>query len=305
MTNIIGDRKPGVFDPGLARELNEKIEAEERQAKLKQKLEPKTENKEPKTENEELESKQVIIPKIQINTDDFIQLDINGLYGNKVLISPYELLGFNNMNYENTHKKLLKNGLYMPTPEIFMEFFMQVLNAYDGKSKLFNAKGKQLSTQEITDMYKHLTTDHKDIYNQNHPGVWTWLNSKYKLSAPILLNGIWYRELILGLDESDNFITKTEQLEDFVEKDIYKDTYAQLKFNKQGLPIKEDKNQSYNQGKNIKFYPPIDWRVATFSAEVGRAILKCTWIPDVWHPALGVFGCCEATQTGTNIGVHN
>jgi len=299
MTNIIGDRKPGVFDPGLARELNEKIEAEERQAKLKQKLEPKT-------ENEELESKQVIIePKIQINTDDFIQLDINGLYGNKVLISPYELLGFNNMNYENTHKKLLKNGLYMPTPEIFMKFFMQVLNAYDGKSKLFNAKGKQLSTQEITDMYKHLTTNHKDIYNQNHPGVWTWLNSKYKLPELILLKGIWYRELILRLDESDNFITKTEQLEDFVEKDTYKDTYAQLKFNKQGLPIKEDENQSYNQGKNIKFSHPINMAVAWFGAGSDGAILGCTWIPDSSDPALGVFGCCEATQTRTNIGVHN
>jgi len=294
MTNIIGDRKPGVFDPGLARELNKKIEAEERQAKLEQKLEPKTENK-------ELEPKQVIIPKIQINTDDFIQLDINGLYGNKVLISPYELVGFNNMNYENTHRELLKNGLYMPTPEIFMEFFMQVLNAYDGKSKLFNAKGKQLSTQEITDMYKHLTTSHKDIYNQNHPGVLTWLNSKYKVRVDKNNKKFGLRELILGLDKSDNFITKIEQLEDFLEKT----SYAQLKFNKQGLAIKEDENQSYNQGKNIRFYHPINMMVAGFGAGSDGAILSCTWFPEEGHPALGVFGCCEATQTGTNIGVHN
>jgi len=299
MTNIIGDRKPGVFDPGLARELNEKIEAEERQAKLKQKLEPKTENKEPKTENKELEPKQVIIPKIQINKDDFIQLDINGLYGDKVLISPYELVGFNNMNYENTHRELLKNGLYMPTPEIFMKFFMQVLNAYDGKSKLFNAKGKQLSTQEITDMYKHLTTSHKDIYNQNYKGVLTWLNSKYKVYSSIPTKEIWYRELILGLDKSDNFITKTERLEDFLEESIY----AQLKFNKQGLAIKEDKN--YNQGKKIMFNPPQDGMVAKFNADFFWANLYCNANPDSSDPALGVFGCCEATQTGTNIGVHN
>ncbi|MBU0963364.1 MAG: hypothetical protein KKD48_05670, partial [Nanoarchaeota archaeon] len=116
----------------------------------------------------------VVNPITQINADDFIILDINSLHGNQVLISPYELQDYNNLNYNSTHEKLLNNGLYMPTPNIFMNFFTKVTNTYNNKTKLFNAKGNQLSTQEVTDMYKHLTTNHIDIYNSKKPGAWTW-----------------------------------------------------------------------------------------------------------------------------------
>ncbi|MDD5133046.1 MAG: hypothetical protein PHD81_03055 [Candidatus Nanoarchaeia archaeon] len=273
MAKIIGDKGKSTFDPDLAREINEKFEAQKRKQAIEEKLNTK---KEP----------EIITPNTQFNTDDFIQLDIDGLYGNKALISPYELQGFNNLNYNNTHEKLIANGLYMPTPEIFMHFFMKIINAYDNSSKVYDTKGNQLSTQKITDMYKHLTTTYLNIYNvPSREGVWTWLNSKYKK-----INNILNRELVTGFHEG-LLITKTEPLGAFLQNDCFVD----LKFNKQGLPTQKSVNQNYEQGKNIKFYSPVDGWVARFVVGSGRASLVCGRNPDNSNPALGVFGCCEAT----------
>src|SRR3989344_7555081 len=60
----------------------------------------------------------------------YIQVGINGLHGTPVVISPFELEGFNNLTYNGTHVKLLKEGLYMPTPKIFMTHFNNVVDAY-------------------------------------------------------------------------------------------------------------------------------------------------------------------------------
>jgi len=120
MTNIIGDRKLGVFDPGLARELNKKIEAEERQAKLEQKLKPKT-------ENEELESKQVIIePKQVIIPNDnswIIENDKYAIQLSKSLIPPA------------TQEKQVNNYLANPNsfkPANYQELFLIGKILYDG-----------------------------------------------------------------------------------------------------------------------------------------------------------------------------
>src|SRR3989338_11461854 len=58
---------------------------------------------------------------------EYVQLDTNGLYGKRAVISKFELPGYNNMNYEDTHTKLLGNKLYVPTPRIFMHFFNKIL----------------------------------------------------------------------------------------------------------------------------------------------------------------------------------
>ena len=231
----------------------------------------------------------VIMPNTQINTDDFIQLEINGIHGNQALISPYELQDHNNLNYGNTHIKLLNNGLYMPTPYIFMNFFKQVISAYDNKTKMYTAKGKQLSTQEITDMYKHLTKNHIDIYKANNPGAWTWLNGKFIQDVNTEEFDL---ETVIGLN-NNQLVIKKEKLKSCLNEDCF----VKLDFNNQGLALQKDPKQKYHQGTNIYFWSPVDGRVARFDANSDRAyLLVCLRNPSGSIPALGVFGSCEATQ---------
>ena len=58
-----------------------------------------------------------------INPREYIQVGINGLNGTPVAISAYELQGSNNKNYEDAHRFALQQGLYIPTPTIFMTHF--------------------------------------------------------------------------------------------------------------------------------------------------------------------------------------
>ena len=69
------------------------------------------------------ETKEPIQLKANISLQDFIQTDITGINGNKTAISKFEFPGLNNLKWEDTHFKLNENGLYMPTPEIFMQYF--------------------------------------------------------------------------------------------------------------------------------------------------------------------------------------
>ncbi len=118
---------------------------------------------------------------LAVNADlsKYIQVGINGINGKPTLISPFELENYGGLNYEDTHVKLLENGLYMPTPKIFMTYFNGVMASFNGKGKLFHADGSEVRKELVQDMYLHLTKNHKNVYGRNNVGAWTWLNAKF------------------------------------------------------------------------------------------------------------------------------
>ena len=230
---------------------------------------------------------------VKSDLSKYIQVGINGLYGTPALISPFELEGHNNMNYDDTHLKLHENGLYMPTPLIFMTHFKNVIDAHKGKRSLQYADGTNVSSSVVEDMYKHFTTNHKNVYGRKDVGAWTWLNGKFVESKGA--NGLdieYLTEIRKG--KHVDFIVKRERLETA----LMLDRYVDLSFTKQGFaaPSAESSNQSYKQGENIYFYYPRKDNVARFNAYSGRAYLVCDGYPADSGSSLGVFGCAEGAS---------
>ena len=229
---------------------------------------------------------------LQVKTDfsKYIQVGMSGLNGSPVVISPFELENFNNMNYDNTHVKLLENGLYMPTQSIFMTHFNNVIQAFNRNRKLSYADGTEVPNNLVNEMYEHMTTNSKNVYGRSDVGAWTWLNAKF-------VDGNGFNRLalesVVGLTSDKKLEVKKIDLSDYMDEDCYVD----LSFNSQGLadPTSKSGDQSYNKGSNIYFWHPRKNQVAGFDAISSRADLSCGRDPSYSDSALGVFGCAEGT----------
>ena len=236
-----------------------------------------------------------------INPREYIQVGMNGLNGTPVVISAYELQGSNNKNYEDAHKFVLKQGLYVPTPKIFMIHFRKVINAAKGNGTLRYADGSFVTNSEIEEMYKHLTTNYKDIFGKGYPGAWTWLNGRFVEGTGCLSLDL---ETITGLNQDDTLRTDTEPLENCLNKDIFVEPI----FNRQGFPKSIHNSQTYLAGENIKFWYPRKGSVARFYAGSDGAYLDCYWYPTNTNPSLGVFGCAEGAgspKNSTSVNINN
>ncbi len=222
--------------------------------------------------------------EVKVDASKYIQVGINGLNGNPVVISPFELAGHGGLKYDDAHFKLAESGLYMPTPKIFMTHFGNVVDAFKTKKKLIYANGNEVPKDVVEDMYKHLTINHKAIYGSN-PGAWTWLNARF-------VNGTGFNGLDLEtVIEAKNKKLKTDK--EKLETCVDRDSFVYIDFNNQGLAKTISGNQTYSQGSNIRFWTPVKDRVAWFGASSDWAGLGCDRLPSVANSNLGVFGCAE------------
>jgi len=225
-----------------------------------------------------------------IDPRNYIQVGMNGLHGSPVLISKYEIAGANGKNYEDTHKFVLSQGLYVPTSAIFMTYFNRVMNAHvnNAKFKLYDGNGAEIKGKELNDLYFHLTKNHIASYHGGQEGAWTWLNARFVSGSGF--NG-YDLETVVGLGNG-KLQTKTAPLEQCE----WKDEYVNLDFNPQGLAKTKSKNQKYKQGANVYFYFPRKDCVAWFNADSDRAILYCLGDPSGSNSSLGVYACAEGAQ---------
>ncbi len=209
-----------------------------------------------------------------INKADYVKIPNTG-----ILIAKIEPNEHKNLNWQDTHYKLVETGLFMPTPALFMPYFMSIIDAHNEKIQLYDGEGNQISKEEVEDIYKHLTTNH--INN----GAWSHLDALFKNE-----NNAWHIE-------TDHKIINGELkgARYPLEKCLMEDGYASLDFNKQGLATKKSKEQEYKQGENIKFLYPRNGTVAGFYAGSGWANLDCNLDPQVSSAGLGVFPCAEGT----------
>ncbi|MBU2523517.1 MAG: hypothetical protein KKE23_04505 [Nanoarchaeota archaeon] len=202
---------------------------------------------------------------------------------------------------QNLQKSDLKGFIYVPS----INLYLAKERTLKGKSwnethKILQEDNKFMpSIYQFTEYLKYLQNDHRDkteakeilddILKKTQSG-WKgeWLDAKfekrnkglYLLSEHKIQNG--------------KLIAKSEQP---LEKCVTEDCYVDLKFNNQGLPISKSKSQSYNQGKNVYFWQPVDGRVAGFNVGSGRADLYCSNDdPDGRYVGLGVFPCAEGAS---------
>ena len=250
----------------------------------------KTTGAEPQT------SQPVTFSNKSIVAHDYVQIPQS-----KKLISKFEVQGYNNMNWQDTHFKLNENGFYMPTVPLFMEHFVNVVEAYKGKGKkpLFDANGNPISKEEIKDIYLHLTKNHIAAYGQGTSlGAWTWLDAKFDEQNGSMNVSSEHRTFIDGNGNKTLQAGKIENLE----KCLMTNSFSDLVFNKQGLSTQTSATQQYTQGENIYFWYPRDKAVARFGAGSGGAALDCASYPGGVDSSLGVFAVLDGEARGQKQG---
>jgi len=256
---IIGNpKRRSRFDPDLARKVTEEHEREERKL-LKNK---KTSETNPKL-IEPLDVRANIKGEVYIRVPN-----------SKVVISRNE--SYQGLTWENTHYALADNGLFMPTPSLFMPYLIQVRDASQGKITLYTADNKPVPRDEAEDLWKYLSSNHKG-------GCWTWLDAKFSENKTVWKIADNHKTAQKGKDNSLEGITET--LKDCIREDCFVD----LEFNKQGLPTRRSQDQTYKQGENIYYCHPRNGAIARF----GGAYLDCDGYLGGSDPSLGVFVCAE------------
>ena len=191
----------------------------------------------------------------------------------------------NGMNYENTMREVYGQGERVMTPKQFIDYFMAVKQASEGKQTLSYADNSQLTQPESKEIWNFLSST-----NRTKGDLWMWLNGMFKQQGT--LRKKWTLEKVTGI-KNGNLITTSEPLENC----LMQDTYVNLKFNNQGLPTEKSQTDEYKQGTNLKYWYPRNGGVAWFGADSDGAGLGCIREPDYHDDSLGVFSCREATHT--------
>jgi len=195
-----------------------------------------------------------------------------------ILISEGQIFSW--LNYPDAHYKLSKNGLFMPTPDLFMPYFKNAIDAYNGKIRLHDGSGTLVSGQRLHNLYTRLTGE-----------CWVWLNSGFRQGKGFmdldLETVVGVQEAINGKETELKLITIREPLEACLDNDYC----ADLNFNKQGFAITQSKIQGCIQGENIHFYKPKADCVTRFGANSAGAFLSCCVPQPDKYAMPAVFAC--------------
>jgi hypothetical protein len=196
-------------------------------------------------------------------------------HGNIVIATD---ITYKNKNWRETLDALNSDGLFMPRIDHFMTHFMNVRKAVDGGGELVYADGTPVSDDKIKEVWRYISSTDRDGI-----GVcWTWLDALFVNKSGVLKL------------ETDH-MGSTGNGANLYDLEAYASSsgWAELDFNRQGLPTKGSGLDRYSRGENIYFWEPQDGRVARFVADSGRAVLYCYWVPDDRDTSLGVFACAE------------
>ncbi|HLC55597.1 MAG TPA: hypothetical protein VJJ75_03620 [Candidatus Nanoarchaeia archaeon] len=178
----------------------------------------------------------------------------------------------NNLDFDATDAALKEEGLFMPSPAIFMPYRNQVIKAAIGDVRLCDGTGKMLTKEEAKDVAKPLTA---------HCQAWLYaIFADQQGKTLITYNRIKNKDTI-------EEVTEALQLE----RNITDGSLVDLVFNEQGMPVRKSREKEYHIYYNIYFCFPLDGSVAGFSAVTDGACLSCGGGRRVSDSALGVFAC--------------
>ncbi|HLC55516.1 MAG TPA: hypothetical protein VJJ75_03190, partial [Candidatus Nanoarchaeia archaeon] len=172
---------------------------------------------------------------------------------------------------------LRREGLFMPSPAIFMPYRSHVIRAAAGYVRLYDGTGKRLARDAANEVAKPLTED-----------CWAWLYAKFAEQQGKIF--ITYNR-IKSLDAVEE-VTEVLQLK----KNIRDDSLVDLVFNKQGMPVRNSREQEFDAENNIYFRLPVDGSVAWFRAVADWAGLYCVRDRQYSYSAPGVFACAAGAQ---------
>lgn len=179
---------------------------------------------------------------------------------------------FNDRKYLGAHEDVLKSGLIVSTPAVFMPHVREVNLALNEQGVLYDSYGNLIEGEKL-ERYAH-------TLNHNH---WVWHNGEFEPGeGAVGFNLV----TIIGEADNGNPIKNSVPLEDCLEKSGWADFES---LNSQGFPTKKSPIQKYEPGKSFYFTPPLNGTVAGSDAGSGRFYLDCDWDPLCQDSSLGVF----------------
>lgn len=186
---------------------------------------------------------------------------------------------YNGLQWEQAIEAVQKDGLYVPRIDQFMQHFVNLQQAAEGKRTLLDGDGKALTRDEAIENWNYVSSTNRTPFNSEV--FWTWLDAKFEKDP----DGSLHLETNHKTGNSFNI----HKLDPHLKSDCYVD----LNFNNQGLPVSRNAQGNYVQGKNIYFWQPVEGRVAGFDAGSGGAGLYCYRNPSYRNSSLGVLSCAE------------
>ena len=195
-------------------------------------------------------------------------------------------------NWNDTHYSLAASGLFMPTPWIMTNHFLNVKHAAEGKGTLYDGGGSPVSSQEVSDLWDYLSL--ADSNYRNSKGVcWTWLDAYFKVEPQ---TGTWFMETNHRVVSNG---TQKEIQCDRVQLGAHyqQSGLVKLNFSTDGLATDASPHNQYTRGENMYYWRPENDKVAGFYANSVRADLGCDGDPAVVDDSLGVFACAEGTAS--------
>src|SRR3989344_7204555 len=160
--------------------------------------------------------------------------------------------------YEDAITSVLRSGLTVPSTSPFMQHYVDVNDASNGKGVLYDASGDLIEGTRLTNYVNALNSK----YYVN-------LNAKFVEGSGFLDLDL---ETIMGIDPDGAPIFSRVPLERCVEKDGMIDLQS---LNSQGFPTEKSTFKDYIPGKVIMFYRPMKNSVAGFNADSDGAGLGC------------------------------
>jgi len=179
----------------------------------------------------------------------------------------------NNLDWTETHKPLIHQGLRMPTPRETWELIFYL------KDNIGNPEHKRV---------------YDDILKTTPAGTWhgEWQNAYFTQE-----NGKFYIQNVTKINKKGELeFGNKKELTDYLNSDVWADTSSRANISDEGLCKSTSNLGTYAQGGNIYFRKPRDKSVARFSADSGRAYLNCCGVPSGRGASLGVRVCAEGTR---------
>ena len=202
-----------------------------------------------------------------INLSDYIQIP-----DTKWIISKNEL--YKGSNWTDSHFRLAENGLFMPTPAIFMDYLAKMIEATQRKRELFYADGRKMNRYELSKLASFLKRDAKRYFS--------WLNAKFVKDSDS-----W--KIITSRVENGKLVEDINPLEECVKKSGHVE--GSFNFNSQGMPIR---TADLKKGRlNFYFYYPKPNCVTYIDITSRWISMFCLAKAEDRDQNCGTFGCCR------------
>lgn len=195
-------------------------------------------------------------------------------------------------NWTDTHYALAENGLFMPTPKIMVNHFMNVKLAAEGTRTLHDGSGSPILQPEAKEMWDYLSLADTN-YRNTKGACWTWLDALFKIDPQTVA---WFMETdhrVVQQGTNKELQGQMRQLKPHYEQK----GLVELSFNDDGLATNASSHDQYNRGENMYFWRLENEKVARFGADSDRAGLDCDGDPTGSNSGLGVFACAEGTAS--------